>query len=534
MTLVNSLALPTPVESLLRGHSVEWERLEFKAGWNAEAVLHTICAFANDFHNLGGGYILIGVEEENGRPKLPPKGISENRIDSIQKEILKMGHSAIRPAYHPITAPQRVGDRMVLVIWVPGGETRPYKVRTAISGKSSEWAWYIRKQSSTVRAGAADERELLSLAATVPFDDRYNQRASIDDLSLKLIEEFLVEVGSSLGDQAAGVTMESLGRRMNIVGGPPESVFPKNIGLMFFNDHPGSFFPATQIDVVWFPDGPGGDRFEEKVFEGPLSKVIRSALEYIQRGYLKEIVVKHPRRAEADRFWNYPYAAVEEAVVNAVYHRSYEIREPVEVRITPEELSVLSYPGPDGSVVIEDLRVGRAVSRRYRNRRIGEFLKELNLAEGRSTGIPKILKAMSENGSPAPVFEMDGERSYFLTRLPSHPHAPGRTEKTSEKLGAHDEAHDEAHDASAVNLSGTERRILIACGRGPQKASELLSTLGYESRTGNFKRSLNRLIDSRILERTLGRAPRSRNQKYRLTDKGRAIASCLGEGNVET
>lgn len=85
MTLINSLALPVPVESLLRGHSVEWERLEFKAGWNAEAVLRTICAFANDFHNLGGGYILIGVDEENGRPKLPPRGIAESRIDSIQK-----------------------------------------------------------------------------------------------------------------------------------------------------------------------------------------------------------------------------------------------------------------------------------------------------------------------------------------------------------------------------------------------------------------------------------------------------------------
>ena len=36
----------------------------------------------------------------------------------------------------------------------------------------------------------------------------------------------------------------------------------------------------------------------------------------------------------------------------------------------------------------------------------------------------------------------------------------------------------EAHDASAVDLSGTERRILIACGEGPQKASELLSALG--------------------------------------------------------
>lgn len=118
----------------------------------------------------------------------------------------------------------------------------------------------------------ADERELLSLAATVPFDDRYNQRASTDDLSPKLVAEFLAEVGSGLADRADGIAMETLGRRMNIVGGPPESAFPKNVGLMFFNHDPEAFFPATQIDVVWFPDGPGGDRFEEKCSRVPCLK----------------------------------------------------------------------------------------------------------------------------------------------------------------------------------------------------------------------------------------------------------------------
>src|SRR6218665_88009 len=88
--------------------------------------------------------------------------------------------------------------------------------------------------------------------------------------------------------------------------------------------------------------------------------------------------------------WNFPYAAIGEAVVNAVYHRSYEEREPIEVRISHDELSVLSFPGPDRSIRMEDLKAGRAVSRRYRNRRIGEFLKELEMTEGRSTGIPKI------------------------------------------------------------------------------------------------------------------------------------------------
>lgn len=34
---------------------------------NSKPILHTICAFTNDIDNWGGGYILIGIEEENGK-----------------------------------------------------------------------------------------------------------------------------------------------------------------------------------------------------------------------------------------------------------------------------------------------------------------------------------------------------------------------------------------------------------------------------------------------------------------------------------
>lgn len=71
-------------------------------------------------------------------------------------------------------------------------------------------------------------------------------------------------------------------------------------------------------------------------------------------------------------------------------------------------------------ITAEDLRAGRILSRRYRNRRISEFLKELDLTEGRSTGISKILKVMAINGSPVPEFETDEDRTYFLIRLPIH------------------------------------------------------------------------------------------------------------------
>ena len=38
------------INDLLTARTVEWERLEFKAGWNPESTLRSLCAFANDFH----------------------------------------------------------------------------------------------------------------------------------------------------------------------------------------------------------------------------------------------------------------------------------------------------------------------------------------------------------------------------------------------------------------------------------------------------------------------------------------------------
>ncbi|SFU83712.1 Putative ATP-dependent DNA helicase recG C-terminal [Paenacidovorax caeni] len=152
-------------------------------------------------------------------------------------------------------------------------------------------------------------------------------------------------------------------------------------------------------------------------FEGPLARMTHETLSYIQRNYLRETVIKHPDRAEATRVWNFPYAAIEEALVNVVYHRSYEEHEPIEVRISNDELVILSFPGPDRSIRLEAFQAGRAVSRRYRNRRIGEFLKELDLTEGRSTGIPKILKVMAANGSPAPLFESYARGEPMLTAV---------------------------------------------------------------------------------------------------------------------
>lgn len=57
-----TIKLPINLEHLLRQRTVEGERIEYKAGWNPDPILRTICAFANDFENLGGGYVVIGQD----------------------------------------------------------------------------------------------------------------------------------------------------------------------------------------------------------------------------------------------------------------------------------------------------------------------------------------------------------------------------------------------------------------------------------------------------------------------------------------
>ena len=94
------------------------------------------------------------------------------------------------------------------------------------------------------------------------------------------------------------------------------------------------------------------------------------------------------------------------------------------MRVLPDKIEILSHPGADRSISMEHLKNYRAASRRYRNRRIGEFLKELHLTEGRNTGFQKIIRALKENGSPMPVFETDDERTYFLTTIPIHSEFP--------------------------------------------------------------------------------------------------------------
>ena len=191
---------------------------------------------------------------------------------------------------------------------------------------------------------------------------------------------------------------------------------------------------------------------------------------------IKEQVVKQRDDEHSSRFFNYLYQALEEAVVNAMYHRDYQVREPVEITIEPEMITILSFSGPDRSISMDAIRKAELLkSRRYRNRRLGEFLKDLELTEGRATGIPTIQRQLKDNESPKARIETDENRSYFMIELPCHKDFVGEVVlKNGENFG--ENFFDE--------LSERQRSILkLMSANGFVTANDLARTLTVSSRT---------------------------------------------------
>jgi ATP-dependent DNA helicase RecG len=364
------MAIHVNIEKLITGKIVESERIEYKKGWNPAAIYRTICAYANDFENIGGGYIIVGAEEENGRAKRPLSGIPVDELDAIQREMIGY-NNLIRPYYAPKISIETIDNVSVIVIWAPGGDKRPYEVPEDIKAKDKRYHYYIRRYASTVQTNKYERDELISLTRQTPFDDRINTQASVEDISPLLVREFLQNVDSELVEQIETTSLKDIYRAMDLVSGPDELLYPKNIALMMFNYRPEKFFPYSRIEIVEFPKGMGDPTFFEKpAITGPVYIQIQQALLQLQSIVLKERIYKLPDRPESQRIWNYPFRALEESIVNALYHRSWEIREPVEIRILPNCIEIVNQGGPDRSIKLDEMQQGIIRNKRYRNRRI--------------------------------------------------------------------------------------------------------------------------------------------------------------------
>ena len=526
------MALPISTLDLLNKNKIESTRLEFKSGWNPDAIYRSICAFANDLDNLGGGYILVGVEEENGVAKRPVKGLNIEELDRIQKSIIGF-NNLIEPFYAPKISVEEIDGKQILVIWVPAGPNRPYKVPERVTSKNKDHKYFIRYATSSIEAKGDLYDELRDLDHRTPFDDRGNPQIQLTDISTTLIRDHLVAVKSRLVDDIANKPLSVILEQMDLMTGPSEARLIKNVAAMMFCETPESFFRTTRVEIVTFPEGRETNPnllMEAPYITGPVPQMIRATLDYLKTNIIKEHILKQKDDARSVRFFNYPYQALEEAVVNALYHRDYRVNEPVEITIEPHKISIISYTGPDRAISFESLKEAKVLkTRRYKNRRLGDFLKELELTEGRATGIPTIQRELKNNGSPAAIIETDADRTYFLIEIPCHPlfnlASQHNTVTVFEKL----EKVFRSSSPNAMTIScqkvlekaDIEKLVLILKeAKNPKSSHDLIVALNIDSRYQFRTYYLIPLLELGLIEPTIKDKPNSNKQRYKTTEEG--------------
>ena len=471
------MPLPTNIYNILNKNIVEQVRIECKKNWNPNDTIKTIAAFANDIDNFGGGYVIIGAEFNQEKDEYFFHGLSNKEIDIIQQEITTYCLKCIKPEYVPMSDVISINDKNIVVIWSYAGYDKPYKCKTNPTDiKHSSNAYYVRKGSTTIEAKGSLEKELLYLGEKEPFDDRINYNATIDDISINLINEYLRRSNSDLYKYINSYSKVDLMRNLRIIGGPNESLHPRNIGLLMFSNNPSNFIPYSNIDLVILDDI-NGKVMTEKKFTGSLVSLYDDVMFFIKNNVISSKIIKNNESGLSQTYYNYPLNAIDEIITNAILHKNYQEKQPISIRVEHNSIYVTSYPGFDSSISDSDIRNYNIRSDRYRNRRISEFLKELNIVEAHNTGIPTILNACDENDSDYPIFITDNERSFLTVKLP---------------INKHFIASDYRRDI--------KQEIINLLANGSLTLSQLSKSLGYEQVPGSLKRALKILLSNQTIK----------------------------------
>ena len=133
-----------------------------------------------------------------------------------------------------------------------------------------------------------------------------------------------------------------------------------------------------------------------------------------------------------------------------------------------------------------------------------------------------MLHEIEKNGSPEPIFYTDNDRTFFLVEFPVHP-------VFAESLKQKEVTMEVTMEVT------TEVKRLLNVMTGDHSRKELQEILRLKNAEHFRKAYLLPAINAGLVEMTLPDKPKSRLQRYRLTESGQALQKLLmGETRAKT
>lgn len=408
--------------------SRESERVEWKENGDdknvVNSIVKTISAFANDIANFGGGYVICGAKEtkdEFGFPKVLYTGLSSEKLKKIEGTVLQHCRDYISPSIAPIVQeldnPEDRSTRVLVFIILASPDAHTYR-----DGESVNYYVRISKDTKEARNGILSQL-LVKKQKLEYFDRRVTSNANETDIDVLIFRDSIQEMGlfhqgKSLEDyfsdrEQIAELVPPLFVRNNFTG----LLHPRNFSLLMFGKKSSitSIFPEAHTIVSIYK---GLDRSEptseRHTLTGSIVEQAKKANELLNT----QAYMAFDKTSMKPNQVKYPIRALQEALINAVVHRDYEVPHPIRITIFADRIEIVS-PGSLHWGVDKIKFLNGTASPKWRNQSFAYLFNKLQLAQSEGQGIPTIFRTMKEEGCPVPIFEIETESVTCI--LPAHP-----------------------------------------------------------------------------------------------------------------
>jgi ATP-dependent DNA helicase RecG len=378
-----------------------------------EGLAKEIVAFAN----TDGGRILLGVDDAGVVVGL------QRFADARQLEewVMQIARDSVRPPLVP--AYQRIrsfdGDREIAVITIAVG----LDVYARWYNGGSQY--YIRAGSTSREASAEELQRLFARRGRIRAELLPVVAATVDDLDLRRVHDYFARVrGQQLSKELKEVT-----RRLRLAEYMTDDgvvgLHPNVAGTVLFGEVPNRYVTGAVIDAAAFSAAEASisNVLEAAVLSGPAVRlegppgqlrepgIVEAALDFVHRHSTRWLGLSGATRIEGAGI---PTSVIREALVNAIVHRDYTLStRPIQLRIYPDRIEVLS-PGrlPNG-ITIEAMQIGARASR---NQLIVDTMRDYGYVERLGLGVPQMFREMQAyNGTRPGLLQVD--ETFVVTLL---------------------------------------------------------------------------------------------------------------------
>lgn len=511
------------------------------------------------FSNSRGGRLVIGISDKSGEIN----ALSYMELQETTNLLTSIASENVIPNVLIDVENVPTTGGAVVVATIPEGKNKPYH-----DNKGIIWV-----KNGADKRKVFDNSELADMMGDCGryyADEEAVRDASIEDLDADTIKLYMMERFSPVFrgknideltmkdyslDQMAGfvikgATIERLLRNLRFIR--PDGQMTK-AAMMLFGKYTQRWLPEiTAKCICFFGNSVGGTQFRDKMhdmeIEGNLLHQYRTIMNFFTRN-LRKVQVKRDFNSLGEM--EIPYESLTEYVVNALVHRSLNIKTPIRIFIFDDRVEIHSPGSLPNGLTIEDVKNGTSMPRNVFLFTNANYLLPYT---GAGSGLRRALEydpdAVFSNGvSDKEITHASNE---FVITIPRKSNqvtdqsnlvtdqASSRSEQATDQphrksdqvpdpvISKTDPAYFEADppidpvpsksdlptDPVRLKLSKKQQDIRNFCSV-PRSRKEILERAGVSAHFDNRKKYIYDLVEAGVLEPTIPEKPNDPNQKYR-------------------